>query len=134
MLRHFRKNATSLPDVVKFVDTALAENNAGPRAVFVVHLAVEELFTNLAKYSKGGTPDVAIDVSSSGKQMTVTMTEEGSAPFDLTTLPPADLTLPLEERKVGGLGIHLVKNMVDVLRYRSEGRRNTITIVKNLEQ
>jgi len=133
MLRRFRKDTAVLPAVVEFLDAALVEQHAGPRAAYIVHLAVEELFTNLAKYSKGGTPDVAIDVSSAGRKMTVTLTEEGSEPFDITAVPPADVSLALEDRPIGGLGIHLVKTLVDSLQYRSDGERNTITVVKNLE-
>ncbi len=99
-----------------------------------MNLAVEELFTNMVKHSPGGKNEVTIDFERNGDRLVVTLVDEDVEPFDVTSRPEVDTTQPLEERKVGGLGIHLVKHMVDELHYRSEDRRSIITIMKRMEQ
>ena len=52
--------------------------------------------------------------------------------FDLTLAPKADTALPLMERKIGGLGIHLIREMMDDVRYRHVDGNNQIVLIKNL--
>jgi len=58
----------------------------------------------------------------------------GFHPFDLSEAAPVDIHLPLAQRKVGGLGLHLVRNLVDELRYEYDDRTLSVTAIKNLEQ
>jgi serine/threonine-protein kinase RsbW len=96
-------------------------------------LAVEELFTNLVKYSKGGHRDIRIEMSRDGDRLIVRLTDFDVEPFDIRTVPDARTDLSLAERKPGGLGIHLVKRLVDRIDYEYADRNSTTTFVKNLE-
>jgi serine/threonine-protein kinase RsbW/sigma-B regulation protein RsbU (phosphoserine phosphatase) len=66
-----------------------------------------------------------------GGRLTVTVADDG-IPFDPLTVAPPDTTLPLADRDVGGLGIHLVRHLVDDIIYRRIGARNETTLVKNV--
>jgi serine/threonine-protein kinase RsbW len=63
-----------------------------------------------------------------------TLIDHGTEPFDITQVPDADIGLPLEQREPGGLGIHLVRRMVDSIEYeyREELRQTRITFRKTL--
>jgi serine/threonine-protein kinase RsbW len=134
MKRRFEKSTRSLAELFSFLEEGLAAENAGPRVGYAVNLAVEELFTNMVRHSPGGRNEVTIDFEREGDRILVTMVDEGVDEFDVTRKPDADTSLPLEKRQVGGLGIYLVKHMVDEVRYRHENRSNIITIMKRLEQ
>jgi anti-sigma regulatory factor (Ser/Thr protein kinase) len=61
----------------------------------------------------------------------VTITDR-SPPFDPADAPVPDLDLPAEQRRIGGLGWHLVKHMIDRIEYRSEDGINRLTLVKHM--
>jgi len=133
MKRRFTKTSGSIADVFAFVDESLAAQNAGPSTAYAVNLAVEELFTNMVKYSPGGKNEVTIGIEKNGDRLVVTLVDEDVEPFDMTSRAEVDTSKRLEERKIGGLGIHLVKQMVDEFHYRYENRSSIITITKKLE-
>lgn len=134
MKRRFVRSIGSLADVFAFLDERLSAQNAGPSATYAVNLAVEELFTNMVKYGSGGTNEVSIGIEKNGERIVVTLVDEDVEPYDMTGRAEVDTSKPLEERKVGGLGIHLVKQMVDEFHYRYENGSSIITITKKLEQ
>jgi anti-sigma regulatory factor (Ser/Thr protein kinase) len=134
MKQRFTKTSGSIPDVFAFVDESLSVQKASPSAVYAVNLAVEELFTNMVKYSPGGRNEVTIEIEKDGDRLVVTLVDEDVEPYDMTGRPEVDTSKPLEERKVGGLGIHLVKQMVDEFHYRYENGNSIITITRKLEQ
>jgi serine/threonine-protein kinase RsbW len=134
MKRRFTKASASMTDVFAFVDESLAAQNAGPSAAYAVQLAIEELFTNMVKYSPGGRNEVTIGIEKDGDRLVVTLVDEDVEPFDMTNNADVDTSKPLQERRVGGLGVHLVKKMVDEFHYRYENRSSIITITKKLEQ
>ncbi len=132
MERRFPKASESLNDVFVFLDGVLAAEAASASAAYAVSFAVEELFTNMVKYSRGSRNDVAIDVERNGDRLVIRMVEDDVEPFDTTHWADPETTRSLSERKVGGLGIHLLRQLVDELHYDYEGRRGTTTIMKRL--
>jgi serine/threonine-protein kinase RsbW len=93
---------------------------------------VEELFTNMVKYNPEATRDIALSMGQSNATLTVRLTDFDVAPFDVTRAPQVDVTKPLEERAIGGLGLHLVRQMADTIRYEYADGRSTITFTKTL--
>jgi anti-sigma regulatory factor (Ser/Thr protein kinase) len=93
---------------------------------------VEELFTNMVKYSPESSADVRIDVAAVDGGVEVTITDYDVEPFDVTQAPVVDTTLPIERRRPGGLGLHLVRKLADSLdyHYSETGRRSRITFRK----
>jgi serine/threonine-protein kinase RsbW len=96
-----------------------------------VVLAVDELATNSTLHGyRGRSGDIELKMSRTGADLEIVLRDRATA-FDPTQVPPPDMSLPLEDRPVGGLGLHLVRHMVDELRYRArpEGG-NEIVLVK----
>lgn len=98
-----------------------------------LHFAVEELYTNLVKYSRGGKRDILIDLRREGGRLVVSLTDFDVERFDIRTMPDVNVELDLKDRKPGGLGIHLLKRMVDQVGYEYVDGRSTTTLVKELE-
>lgn len=98
-------------------------------AVFQLNLALEEAFVNVVDYAypgKSGMP-VQINMESTPEGMTFTLIDEGQ-PFDPTQLAPPDITLSVEERPIGGLGVFLVTQIMDEVIYERQGARNVLTM------
>jgi anti-sigma regulatory factor (Ser/Thr protein kinase) len=108
-----------------------AGENWPPDLVFQVNLVLEEVAINVIHYGHdGGLHEIEIALTSELDALTIEVIDDGRA-FDPTkdaTVP--DVTLPMEERSVGGLGVYLVRTMMDEMRYRREGGRNHLTLVK----
>ena len=98
--------------------------------VFRVNLVLEELILNIMDYgAEGGDPDISLDIASEGDSISIDLSDRGR-PFDpLTEAPEPDLTAGVGERRVGGLGVHLTKTLMDDVRYSHEDGRNRLSIV-----
>ncbi len=95
--------------------------------IFKLHLILEELGLNALTY--GGASSMRIAISEEADIVTIEISDDGGAFDPLSDAPPADVVSPLEERAVGGLGIHLVRTLTNDLRYRREDGRNHLTLV-----
>jgi serine/threonine-protein kinase RsbW len=99
-----------------------------------VELALEEALVNIFKYAYPEAPeDVEVGCGVENDHFIIEIIDAG-VPFDLTSLTDPDLTADVEERKIGGLGIFLVKKMVDEVRYRREKDRNILTLAVKKEK
>jgi anti-sigma regulatory factor (Ser/Thr protein kinase) len=97
-----------------------------------MQFAVEELFTNLVKYSRGGTREIQLDLKRDGGRLVVSLTDFDVERFDIRAAPDVNVDLDLKDRKPGGLGIHLLKRMVDEVDYEYVDGRSKTTFVKLL--
>jgi serine/threonine-protein kinase RsbW len=131
--RSFPRTAACLPDIFAFMNTFFDGAGVGEPARFPAQFAVEELFTNLVKYSRGGTKDISIELARDDGKLIVSLTDFDVEPFDIRDMPDAKIDLELKDRKPGGLGIHLVKRLVDQIDYRYADGRSTTTFSKTLE-
>ena len=131
--RSFPRTAACLPDIFAFMNTFFDGAGVGEPARFPAQFAVEELFTNLVKYSRGGTKDISIELARDDGKLIVSLTDFDVEPFDIRDMPDAKIDLELKDRKPGGLGIHLVKRLVDQIDYRYADGRSTTTFFKTLE-
>jgi serine/threonine-protein kinase RsbW len=96
-----------------------------------VDLTVEELFTNMVKYT-ASTAAVRIDMTKVAGGVEVTLTDYDVEPFDLTQAADVDIDRPIEQRTPGGLGLHLIRRLVDCVHYEysAETRQSRITFRK----
>lgn len=132
MERNFKKAIASLDEVFVFLDGEFARHAPDPAAAYALTLAVEEFFTNFVKYNPESDRDITVGVLVEGETLIVRLIAHGVNSFDVTATGPVDVSLSLEERTPGGLGIHLSRHMLDDVRYEYEDRRSTITLVKRL--
>ena len=98
--------------------------------LFRVNLALEELGLNIMDYGYDGGPcDIDIVLTSDDDAVTIEIID-GGPPFDpLHDAPTPDLDTAIEDRRIGGLGVHLVRTLMDDLRYRREHGKNHLTLV-----
>lgn len=123
-----------LDQVIAFVDGQLEALDCPMKAQMQIDVAVEEVFVNIASYAYApGTGEAAISLRLSDDQKTVTIEfQDSGIPFDPLAKADPDVTLSAEERKIGGLGIYMVKKSMDRILYRYENGKNILTIEKNL--
>jgi len=115
--RVFRRSFDSIRDIADFTSEVFRREQIDLRILSAVDLALEELFTNVVKYSRTTEATVRIDVARIPGGVEVTLTDFGVDRFDVTQAPEVDVTVPIEQRKPGGLGLHLIRQMVDALDY-----------------
>ena len=132
--RSFARSFDALQDIFEFTAEEFALQGIAAELRSTVDLVLEELFTNMVKYGRGGDAAVRIEVSAVDGGVEVTMVDHGAERFDVTKAPDADTGLPIEQRNPGGLGLHLVKRLVDSIeyQYREEGRESLIRFRKTL--
>ena len=107
------------------------EDDWPPGLTFQVNLVLEELWLNVLNHGHdGGSHEVEIKLTSEDEALTIEITDDGK-PFDLLhDAPTPDVTGSLGDRHIGGLGIHLVRTMMDELRYKREDGKNHLILVK----
>ena len=95
---------------------------------------MEELFTNMVKYSPGGAARIDIGLAAITDGVEVTLTDYDVERFDVTAAPDAVTDLPIEQRRPGGLGLHLIRRLVDAIDYdySEVDRRSRITFRKTV--
>ena len=86
-----------------------------------IELALEESLVNICNYSYPEEPGDAEVSCKQDRDRFIIEIKDSGIPFDMTSLPAPDLTPNIEERKIGGLGIFLIKKMVDEVKYRRKG-------------
>jgi anti-sigma regulatory factor (Ser/Thr protein kinase) len=109
--------------------------NIANDVAFCLNLALEEIVTNIINHGYGGREEYDITIRFSLEKHNMRIQVKDSAPeFNpLDVEEPDDLGKSLEERHVGGLGIHLVKKFTDNFNYRRSKNKNVITLIKSLE-
>jgi phosphoserine phosphatase len=132
----FAREIASLDAIFGFTAAAFDSLGIDASLRHAVDFTIEELFTNMVKYGGPSREPVEIEVSGGGPSVRVTLTDRGVDAFDITRAPDADIHLPLEERKPGGLGLHLIRRLVDTLEYRYDesGRTGFTTFGKKVAE
>ena len=108
----------------------LTEQGVGGRGAYVSQLIVEEIVSNLIRHASPGArhAEVTITIVVSPHAVTVVI-EDDTPPFAPDLGPELDVNAPLEDRRTGGMGLHLVRAMAAELRYEQVGGRNRLTAV-----
>jgi serine/threonine-protein kinase RsbW len=103
--------------------------------VVAVHLVLDEIVVNIIEhgYDDELRHHIHVSLALDGERLTIRVEDDGK-PFNPLDTPPPDLNLPIEERPIGGLGIHIVRSSVDTLEYRREAGRNVLQMTKRVSQ
>jgi anti-sigma regulatory factor (Ser/Thr protein kinase) len=110
----------------------LAERTTATDLQYFVSLAIEEIATNCIKYGYDGAKNHVIEVklSLSGSDVLVVTVVDDGHPFNPLEAREPDLSVPVEERPIGGLGIYLLRQLCDRMEYVREGGKNKLTLRK----
>ena len=122
--------------VTPLTDRATATAQVGPEEAFAVRLAVEEVCTNIIAhgYGGGGSEPVSVRVSRAPGRLAVAI-EDRAPPFDPADVPAPDLGADWAERPIGGMGWHLVRELMDEVRHEPGATGgNRVTLVKYLPE
>lgn len=117
-----------LSDVQSLIDEALAAAEFPASVRNRAALACEEIFVNICCYA--GATEITIRVLTGADTASVTFADDGSA-FDPLSAEAPDIEASAEDRPVGGLGIHMVRQLTDGLSYRRTGTTNVFTMTMN---
>ena len=116
--------------VENFIKTSRLDASLIPR----LQLVLEELFVNAVKYNPDNDHPVHISMVLDVNKIVITFTDFQVPPFDVTRVPPYKTGQDLAERRIGGVGIHLVKKMMDDVNYEYLDGTSRITLTKYLEK
>jgi len=118
----------------ELVDRLAAEHRLAADVVYGMNVALDEMLSNIIKYGFADDGIHEINVRLSVFEATVVAEiEDDGQPFDPLELPAPDVDAPLEERKVGGLGIHIVRTLMSKVEYARIGGRNRLVMRMLLE-
>ena len=142
MLGHSIKRRLVLPNDVQevpklagFIDEFCETCGIDMSTTMSLNLAIEEAVVNVMDYAypNGGKGDVYIEAGCDNDVMTFIIRDNG-IPFDPTKASEVDTTLSAEERPIGGLGIHLVRTIMDTEEYSYKDGQNVLTLKKKLNK
>ena len=127
-------SVANIEKIIAFLEGELEKRGCPVRTCMQICLAADEVMANIAMYAYehgGGDVTVQFDYDGTERVAAITFTDSG-IPFDPLAKKDPDVGLPAEERKIGGLGIFLVKKTMDEIRYRREDGRNILCIRKRI--
>lgn len=120
----------NLDEVLDFVKEELELAGCEQKLQMQIAIAVEEVFVNIAHYAY--QPEIGpavIRVSSTESEITIEFEDKGT-PYNPLLRDDPDITQSLEDRKIGGLGIYMVKKIMDSIEYQHIDNKNILTIKK----
>ena len=126
-----KNDARQVDQLSNFIKEQTARMELPSKLAGEIRLAVEEAVVNVMEYAypAGTEGDVTIDVKYDGQRVKIVISDSGYA-FDPTVKADADTTLSAEERPIGGLGILLVRRLMDSINYERMDGRNVLTMWK----
>ena len=128
-----RNDIQQIPQLAEFILAIAEDKHLGRSLAMNLNLALEEAVTNVMLYAYPKDTEGLIDIEALLKENAIVFNVSDSGkPFDPTSAPEVDTTKDLEERKIGGLGIHLVRKIMDEVHYTREEGLNVLTMIKNI--
>jgi len=122
-----------LARVAGLLDRLGAEHHLAPEVLADMRIALDEVVTNIFKYAYTDNAEHAIHIRSQVQNDVLeTVIEDDGIAYNPLTSPAPDLGAPLHARRVGGLGVHFVKNLMNEVEYERVGNRNCLVLRKNL--
>jgi len=134
MEKKFKREIKSLDKIFTFNSKFITKNKIDHSITFTLNLVIEELFTNMVKYDSENPNDILISLNKEENYLIISLTDFDVEPFDITKTEEVDIKQSLRDRKVGGLGLHLTKQMMDKIDYEYKNRISKITLIKHLEK
>lgn len=122
----------TIPQLNEYIDCICEENGIDMEIAMSLNLAIEEAVVNVMSYAypDGAQGKVKIESAVDPNQITFVITDNG-IPFDPTAKEDVDVTLSAEERPIGGLGIHLIRQIMTHISYERKDGKNILTLSKD---
>ena len=126
-------NIEQIPKLSEFIDSICEKFCIDMETTMSLNLALEEAVVNVMSYAypEGTIGDVDIEVVKGPQYLDFIISDSGK-PFDPTTKEDPDTNLSVEERPIGGLGIHIIRQIMDSVHYERKENRHYLTLRKNI--
>jgi serine/threonine-protein kinase RsbW len=134
--RKFLNSMKQFVEIAAFIEQFCQAESVASEDVSRILVSVEEVFTNTVSYGFKDDSEhwVGIELKKDRDALEVEIVDDG-IPYDpLTEAPEPDLSAPMEDRQVGGLGVHMVKYYMDDLSYSHDGIHNRLKMTLKLDQ
>lgn len=121
----------SFESMMQFIEDGAKSQGFDVKDVNQIKIAAEEALVNVINYAyhdEGGEVEINCDTKE-GKGLVIEVIDRG-APFDPTSIPEPDINAPIEDRRIGGLGVYMMQQLMDEVSYRRDGDRNILTLAK----
>lgn len=124
-----------VPRLNTFIDEVCEANGFDMATTMQINLAIEEAVVNVMNYAypEGTKGDITIEAKANKTEMSIIISDTGK-PFDPTAKAEVDITLSAEDRSIGGLGIHLIRQIMDNINYERIDGHNVLTLMKKLNK
>ena len=129
-----KNDISEISKLATFIEELSEELNLTPELNFNLNLVLEEAVSNVILYAYGKEvqKEIALLANMSNNNLIFVLTDSGKE-FDPTKVPDADVTLSAEEREIGGLGIFLIRQIMDMVEYQRIDGKNVLTMRKQLD-
>jgi serine/threonine-protein kinase RsbW len=124
-----------LDEIRCFVAEVAQQGGFTEKEIYSIQLAADEAATNIIEHAYAGTPEAEIQITCDmhGKTLVISMHDDGQ-PFDASQVKQPNLKADLSRRQIGGLGVYLMRKLMDEVRYESKpGAGNLLTMTKRRE-
>lgn len=124
----------SIEKITVFINAKLEKLGCAPKTRKQIDIAIDEIFSNIAHYAYKngeGSAEVRIEKNYDPKSVTLIFTDSGT-PYNPLKKSDPDLTLTADEREIGGLGIYIVKKIMDEVKYERKDGKNILSVTKYL--
>jgi len=128
--RNIVRDISGLEELFSFLEGHFEVQAVSERAAFCLNLAAEEIFTNMVRHNEGGGDHIAARIEVDDESIVLQLVDVDVEPFDPNSRPDVDVNAPAAERQPGGLGIHLVKSIVDRMTYEYKNREMRVSVLK----
>ncbi|MDX1501801.1 MAG: ATP-binding protein [Thermoanaerobaculia bacterium] len=116
------RKVSALQTISRWLDDELRRHQVDERTAFRIQLAAEELFTNMVRHNVSlSAEEIVLEVEVSPERVRLVLIDHDVEPWNPASAPPVAVDAPAAEREPGGLGVHLLRNLMDGLEYAYEG-------------
>ncbi|GAB3291587.1 ATP-binding protein [Parahaliea aestuarii] len=128
-----RRELGEIERIVAARRSLFAASDLPDALIYPVDLATEELFVNMLRHNQQGQGPITLELEVVAGGVRVSLADHDAEPFDPASVPPVDISRPLNERQIGGLGLHLVRQLVGSVHYHYHNRCNTLSFMAREE-
>jgi len=131
--RRFNRRIDELENIFNFLKMNWQEFKVQDRDQHDMELSVEEIFMNMIKHNSAKSAgDIELTIEKKDRKITLRLSDFEDVPFDITKANEVDFEDYIKNKRSGGLGIHLVRNLMDDVKFEHKNGLSTITISKNI--
>lgn len=132
MKKKFIAEKKELDNVIKFINSEI-EKDVDKKTILKIDVVIEEIFVNIASYAYKKEEKGLVDISIKNENNKIIISfEDMGVPFNPLLKENPDITLSAENREPGGLGIYMMKKMMDNVEYVYKDNKNILIIEKNI--